>query len=119
MKVRDNMKQHITAKQLKELSNEQQIRVATLAGEYGNCCNGGGETINLEKLSYRINIGKMIEIISNYVYDINTFQGHGYWDTIVTVITEDEEKKYASEWLCDALWECMKEISLGITKSEV
>lgn len=57
------MKQHVYVEDLEKLSNEQQIELATLFGEYGNCSRIGGESINLGRLHERITIGKMLKVI--------------------------------------------------------
>ncbi len=111
------MKQHITVEQLFELQDYKLAEV--MDEEFQNAvrnlnCNpymSDTEKDNLiEVLAEQVTIGKMIEILSNFVYDIEMFQGHGYWDTIVRITTDNGKKEYKSEWLCDALWEAVKEV---------
>lgn len=105
------MKQHITVKQLQKLSNKQQIKLATLFGEYGNCCNVGGETMNLGKLSDRINIGKMIEIIhKQYSEEMIMIMMHKGWSVTLCDYHGTDISNGEHEQLCNALWEVVKDI---------
>ncbi|MFT9498048.1 hypothetical protein [Anaerosolibacter sp.] len=111
------MKQHISNEQLKVLSWEEQKKIATIFGQFGNCSRNdanGDEYLILPMLAEKITIGKMIEVITkdNITVDIKT----------TTLDTEDGKKafillnnifnvkSYSSEELCDALWEAVKEI---------
>jgi len=110
------VKQCISVKQLEQLTNEQQIKVATLAGEYGNCCNTGGETMNLGKLSDKLTIGKMIEILSdNGITEISPV-----WDNdgnitgwSVDICDPDKGGWFVQTELCDCLWEAVKKCGIS------
>lgn len=107
------MKQRISVEDLQQLTNKEQIKIATMFGQYGNCCNTGGETINLGKLRERITIGHMIEILKND--DNNGFSESGQYPLII-----QDERSYVSiryrtetsfhKELCDALWSAVKSI---------
>lgn len=108
------MKQHVTVEQLKELTNKQQINLATLAGEYGNCCNTGGETINLGKLRGRFTIGKMIKILdyhhSELYNKLDIYKNDlDEWCIGLNIGEEIVLLAYSDE-LCDALWKAVKKI---------
>ncbi len=106
------MKQHITVEDLQKFNNEEQIKIATLFGQYGNCCNTGGESMNLGKLSERINIGKMLEILSKECKYINPMyypkNWNGWFVDVVYPSGERSQKEYAE--LCDGLWEALKNV---------
>lgn len=108
------MKQHITVEQLQELTNKQQISLATLAGEYGNCCNTGGETMNLGKLRGKFTIGKMIEILDKHhseLYNRLEIYKNELDEWCIGLNTGEELiwLEYNDD-LCDALWEAVKKI---------
>ena len=112
------MRQVVTVKQLEELTNKQQIKVATLAGEYGNCCHTGGETMNLAKLSDKFTIGKMIELLEcnnsltlRHDYIIPGEIEFGLkWIVKVFHDIDCPIKYYDAEELVDALWKGIKEL---------
>lgn len=110
------MKQYITSKQLQEFDIiKYDKELLDIKNNYiqwadANGLNDPSMELFYEDMSQFITIGKMIEIISKFVYDIEIFIGHGYWNTKVKITGDNGEKEYKSEWLCDALWECVKDI---------
>ena len=115
------MKQHITEKQLNELTIEQS---AKLMYSFGNDDLVGGEDVT---------IGKMIEILRNELecfdmtshndlhigYIVSTFYKNGkYSPTMIyksptwQIIehTKEENDKYRDVVYCDTLWEAVKHV---------
>lgn len=107
------MKQHITEKQLNELTIEQS---AKLMYSFGNDDLAGGEDVT---------IGKMFEILNdfpnNYITSIRPKfkkeNNKSYVELGIKDLMAEEEcidswylKGFHSEELCDALWQAIKEI---------
>lgn len=112
------MKQHLAFEDLEKFSNREQIQIATLFGQYGNCCNTGGESINVGKLRGSITIGKLIECIRNHhqvgIYTVNEnwcVQLYNLKDCAndeVSCIYENSSRE-----LTDVLFECILWIKGG------
>lgn len=106
------MKQYITVADLEKFSNKEQLEIATLFGQYGNCCNTGGESMNLGKLSERITIGKMIEILESKfptIYIENQLPA-GLRDKIRYRVFQQGAGQHYGDNLCDALWNAVKDV---------
>ena len=97
------IKQIVFPDKIRELNNEEQIKLATLAGEYGNCSNTGGETMNVGKFSDRLTIGKMIEILGDKFQFMQTNNVDTWW-----VYIEGTKNVFRKEQCVDALWEAIK-----------
>lgn len=100
------MKQHISVEDIEKFSNDQQIKVASVFGQYGNCCNTGGESINIGKLVERITIGEMIEVLGKKMYSMTQVNETYNWHI---VIGDWNGKRIVKPSLCDALWEAIKQ----------
>jgi hypothetical protein len=98
------MKQYITVADLQKLNNDEQIQIATLFGQYGNCSNTGGESMNLGKLSERITIGKMMELLWENKVPL----------TYTLVFNGTDERTHHFEDLCDELWKEIKNILMEV-----
>lgn len=105
------MKQHISANQLKQLDFKEQMKIATLFGEYGNCSRNdskGDEYFNLGLLSERITIGRMIEVLAldNIVVNIKAtlMDTKDELQGFVLLDNTFYHKDFSAKELCDALW---------------
>ena len=114
------MKQHITLEQLKELSEDQFVKLYKLirakevtdkriAGFYDSIIIGGG--FGYKKLLSEINIGKMIEILKHQKTFNDTFEiGYEcYSRDELDLFTLSNGVGYYNEniSLCDLLWEAI------------
>jgi hypothetical protein len=107
------MKQHLSPEQISMYCDSLQIEIASLFGEYGNCCRTGGEEINYAKLSDKITIGRMLDILREK-YQMIIYTVDELWcvqlldlndcgnDVDVACIWEDGLKE-----LCDVLWKAI------------
>ena len=106
------MKQHITVEQLKGLSYEKQVKIATAIGQYVTCIRfdkNGDEYLILNILSEHITIGKMIEIIE----PVKILRINGEWTDGTKRkwwFVEKGDIYFEKLKLCDALWEMMKNL---------
>ena len=84
------MKQHIMVEQLREVKPTKLLKILKygLAGD--------------DRWAESINIGKMIEVLSNYK-QIEIIQGKVGW-----IMFMDNSLKISGDELCDALWEAIK-----------
>ena len=103
------MKQHVTYDDLFELTVREQIDIATMFGQYGNCSYVGGEKMNISKLSEKITIGKMIEVLiekDKKCINIDRYEdyhtGEYLWE-FDDIYDEDKE-------LCNILWTRIKKL---------
>lgn len=101
------MKQCLSYGDLKDFHIKKIERIATKFGQYGNCFSEDGETCNLAKLSERITIGRLIEVINNDFSICMWHEGHKGW--VVTPIADWDDRKWIGEDLCTALWNVMKD----------
>ncbi len=105
------MKQHITQKQVMELSNEALIELIN----YSNKKGWDGPVIKFKrgKSEFQLttlSIGQMIEYVSERKKDIHIeWLEHDEWGVSSCLDEGWEDWKRESE-LCDALWEAVKEI---------
>jgi len=112
IKKEDKMKQHITVEQLKGLSYEKQVKIATAIGQYVTCIRfdkNGDEYLILNILSEHITIGKMIEIIE----PVKILRINGEWTDGTKRkwwFVEKDDIYFEKLKLCDALWEMMKNL---------
>jgi hypothetical protein len=97
------MKQHITDKQLNELSIDAKIKLRTWLLQ--NCPSKEDDYIQLANLT----IGQMIEFLKEHCKLVDTQS----WIKYGSVIYGEDKKNKQSEELCDALWEAVKEVVSG------
>ena len=90
------MKQHITEKQLNELTIKQS---AKLMYSFGDDDLAGGEDVT---------IGKMIEILNSLEWTLSLKQNSNW--AYVSVVSGINAFGFESKKLCDALWEAVKGI---------
>lgn len=105
------MKQHISIKQLNELSEKQKkvllklskpIKFMFMVDDFLLTKNG---LYDIEEKLTLLSIGQMIEFLDGYVWDIGYRKMNGelgYWTIDEGRIMQDE--------LVDALWEAVKEV---------
>lgn len=95
------MKQHITPDQLIELSSQQ----------FGNLCDlceiPDGMTVSIHAFGKTLNIGKMIEILSEKYEDVK-MSNEGYSDNVWSVSVDMGLIFTMGEELCDVLWDVVK-----------
>jgi len=123
------MKQHITKEQLKELEREDDYSpegrpyetVVRTSRRFRLLSELVGKSTFMMK-PQDINIGKMMEILdeSIHTYDIKRSKKANNWIVIEYVENDDKNDIYLtnrqllwredSSCLCDALWECVKQV---------
>jgi len=115
------MKQHITVKQLEELSDKDVCKLNTLLRHEWDLTKQEFEKYNWEKVleetAKYCNIGKMIDILDEKCYDYTIYK---YWNSKDVPVVESydtlmiqKSKNYYKigfddKELCDALWEAVK-----------
>lgn len=106
------MKQHITVDQVRELGmTEQEVVNALDVGMpvHDGCLN----TINWHMIAKRLTIGKLIELIADWIVVIDPHAEKDHeWSVIVCPCARDKFKRKTclNEELCDALWDAVKHI---------
>jgi hypothetical protein len=102
------VKQHLAFEDLEKFSRKEQIDIATLFGQYGNCCNTGGESINIGLLRGKITIGAMIDVLTkqkDYI-EISGPYDEGFFPWAVTT----PSREYVGNELCDTLWDAVLDL---------
>ena len=113
------MKKHITREQLNELDNESMVKLINSAYKknhsYESIERGSaGLTIEGEEYytgdiaDFRVNIGNMIEIISNRLTAITPIKSKEPGKVFYAVYIDNGMKDFDSDELVDALWEACK-----------
>ena len=105
------MKQHITVKQLEEITYDQAKELLDISGlivDVNELYFGNNEDSLIEKISQKFTIGKMIEILKS--------NGYGEIEMYEQYIGEPRDEKYKECVMvssCDALWEAVKYVLEG------
>jgi hypothetical protein len=109
------MRQHVSSEQLKSFPWEEQKKIATAFGQFGNCSRidgNGEEYLILPMLAERITIGKMIERLNNHTSELSILYQLEVWQAKILIRDEKGEmvRVFCEDEVCDALWRAVQEI---------